>query len=90
MLGENLSGANSINNSSWILSGGRMFSGLEKEMVKQSQNWEQGVFRCASCLNYKGACTCEKGIFIAFEGANLTHCSYYQQGKKCRHCGRMT
>ena len=67
-----------------------MFEGIREEMIKQGQNWEQGVFRCDSCINYKGALVCEKRAFIAFAGANLTHCSYYQWGIKCRHCGKCT
>lgn len=67
-----------------------MSNGIRDEIIKQSRNWEQGFFLCASCRNYKGALVCENGIFIAFEGANLTHCSYYELGKKCRHCGKIT
>jgi hypothetical protein len=63
---------------------------LIDEIARQSYNFDHGIFRCDSCLNYKGALSCEKNIFIAFEGANLNHCSFYVHGKKCRHCGRIT
>lgn len=67
-----------------------MFSGtLIEEMVKQSQNIEPGVFLCEQCTNYKGALVCQKGVFIAFEGANLSHCSFFWRGRKCPHCGRV-
>lgn len=63
---------------------------LIDEILRQSQCWERGVFRCDTCRNYKGALACEKGLFIAFEGANLNHCGFYVPGKKCRHCGKIT
>lgn len=59
------------------------------EMIKQSQPSEY-AFTCTSCKNYKGSLSCEKKVFIAFEGANLDHCSFYEVGRKCRHCGRIT
>lgn len=63
---------------------------LDDEINKQSQIWAPGVFRCEVCANYKGDLVCEQRIFIAFVGANLTHCLSYTPGKKCRHCGKIT
>lgn len=63
---------------------------ITDEILRQSQNVKPGVFSCSSCLHYKGALVCEKGIFIAFEGANLLHCPQFDGGKKCRHCGKIT
>ena len=60
---------------------------LVEEMMKQSQ---PGVFLCDSCKNYKGALSCENGVFIAFEGANLSHCRFFVPGKRCPHCGRIS
>ncbi len=65
-------------------------STLIDEMVKQSQYIRPGVFLCLWCKNYEGALVCKQGIFIAFEGANLSHCSFYRQGVPCVHCGRIT
>ena len=68
------------------------YTELIDEMLKQSQYIDSQpiVFRCDSCRNYKGSLSCEKNIFIVFEGANLNHCGFYVEGKKCRHCGRIT
>lgn len=62
---------------------------ISEEIVKQSENMGWENFLCSSCRNYKGGCACEKGVFIAFTGANLSTCIYYIQGKKCPHCGRI-
>lgn len=61
---------------------------LIDEMCKQGQDIAPENFLCASCKNYKGALSCEKGLFIAFEGANLSHCSYFVRGRRCSHCGK--
>jgi len=65
-------------------------SSIEEEILRQSHympgnNW----LVCGDCKNYKGACACEKNVFIAFEGANMSNCSFYDKGKKCPHCGRV-
>lgn len=63
---------------------------LIDEMIKQSQNIGPTVFCCARCKNYEGSLSCKNGVFIAFEGANLLHCSLFQLGKRCTHCGKIT
>lgn len=66
-----------------------MQNDIEVAMINQSQNMRPENFICASCKNYKGGCGCEKYVFIAFEGANMASCSFYQRGIKCPHCGRI-
>ena len=63
---------------------------MRDEMVKQSQNIEPSAFLCDYCKSYKGKLSCEKGIFIAFAGANLSHCSFFERGRSCKYCGRIT
>ena len=67
-------------------------NGIIAEINRQSQYIEEdpNPFKCSTCCNYKGALKCGKGIFIAFEGANLSGCFGYEEGNKCRHCGRIT
>lgn len=63
-------------------------SDIGNEIVRQSQDMRWDNFPCSSCKNYGGGCVCEKGVFIAFEGANLSNCMYQDKGKACPHCGR--
>ncbi len=63
------------------------FSPIQEEILKQSR---PGNFSCKTCIFYKGSCICEKGVFIAFEGATIEYCSFYIAGRKCRHCGQIT
>jgi hypothetical protein len=60
-----------------------------KEMEKQSQDICPENFICSNCKNYKGACACEANVFIAFVGANMSNCRFYQSGRKCPYCGRV-
>lgn len=57
---------------------------------RQSINLSQDNFLCKTCKNYLGSCTCQLGVFIAFEGANLSNCFGYRKGTKCIHCGKIT
>ncbi len=61
-----------------------------EELTHQSTPSLNGTcnFICSECKNYKGSCICEKGVFIAFVGANIPLCSFYEWGKHCPHCGR--
>jgi len=65
-----------------------MSHGIAEEIVKQSQGagWEN--FVCSVCKNYAGGCVCERGVFIAFEGADVSGCIYQEKGRACPHCGR--
>ena len=63
-------------------------TGIGEEIVRQSVDMGWDNFLCATCKNHSGGCKCDAGIFIAFEGANLSNCSYYQKGLKCPHCGK--
>ena len=68
-----------------------MSNNIKAEIEKQSTTTYDGhvVFLCATCKNHTGGCQCAKGVFIAFEGANIPMCCFYQQGIKCPHCGRI-
>ena len=59
------------------------------EMVKQSQDVSPQNFRCSTCVYYDGRLICRLGTFIAFDGANMSHCSRYRLGKGCPNCGKM-
>ena len=61
---------------------------IQGQIVKQSQNMGYHNFICSDCINYDGGCKCKQGIFIAFTGANMSDCRYYQKGTKCSHCGK--
>ena len=68
---------------------GSMSNNVRAEIEKQSQNISPSNFICSGCKSYKGSCACEMNVFIAFEGANLSTCYFYQRGRKCPHCGRI-
>lgn len=61
---------------------------IQAEILKQSQDMGWGNFKCSGCKNYGGGCICNKGIFVAFEGANTSTCVYFDEGQACPHCGR--
>jgi len=67
-----------------------MSNSIGQEIEKQSQPTFNGtyLFICSDCKHYEGGCKCEKGVFIAFEGANISSCVYYETGIKCPHCRR--
>ncbi len=67
-----------------------MSNGILDEMARQSQGMSPEKFICATCTKYEGALKCRIGVFIAFKGANMTGCWYYELGRKCLHCGKMT
>ncbi len=59
------------------------------EISRQFQGASPESFLCATCKKYDGALKCRLGIFIAFEGANMSLCQSFEQGRKCPHCGKM-
>ena len=61
---------------------------LEETLVKQAPT--EGGWICPGCVNYEGGCKCAKNVFIGMVGANMKGCHAFQEGRKCRHCGRMT
>jgi len=65
-------------------------SSIQVEMIRQSQDLKPEAFICKRCLSYEGSLKCAKGVFIAFTGANLSGCNWFQVGIKCIHCGKMT
>jgi len=52
---------------------------MHDEMLRQSQDISPEHFICSSCNNHTGGCQCAKGVFIAFEGANLSACRLYDK-----------
>lgn len=60
------------------------------EIVRQSLQMESYNFLCKDCVNHLGGCGCAKGVFVAFEGANLSNCVFYKHGRICPHCGRIS
>ena len=60
------------------------------EIYKQSIDMGWDNFICHDCSNYEEGCKCIKGIFIAFTGANMSGCRYFEKGHKCKHCGKIT
>jgi len=65
-----------------------MSSSIQQEMERQSIGMGQDSFICEGCKFYRGACGCDKGVFIAFVGANMKECTSYRKGMKCPHCGQ--
>lgn len=61
---------------------------IQTEMARQSQDMGGLNFICSDCRNYEGGCKCNLGVFIAFTGANMSTCRFYQNGSKCPHCGK--
>lgn len=57
-------------------------------MVTQYQDMSPSNFICLKCKNYNGTLNCQKNVFIAFEGANMSHCSFWEKGQRCPYCGR--
>ncbi len=63
---------------------------LKDEAERQSVNASPDNFICQRCGRYKGKGACAMNVFIAFVGANTSGCCWYEKGKECRHCGRIT
>lgn len=71
-----------------------MANDIAQEIARQSigpgdPNLFWNLFWCGHCRNYEGALVCKKGVFIAFEGANLSNCRFFDLGKKCAHCDKI-
>ncbi len=64
-----------------------MLTDIREEMDRQSQNAGGANFWRRECKRYKGSLSCEYNVFIAFEGANMSNCGFYEPGRRCRHCG---
>ncbi len=63
---------------------------IRTEIEKQSQNMSWDNFLCSICKNYQGKLICLKGVFIAFTGANMSGCYYFEGGRLCKRCGKYT
>lgn len=63
-------------------------SSILTEMQKQSQNVKPENFICEQCVSYDGGVGCKQNIFIAFKGANMVNCCFFEPGMKCPHCGK--
>ena len=46
------------------------------------QSRSGGCFACRDCRHYAGRLICERGVFIAFEGANMSDCSAYETERR--------
>ena len=64
-------------------------STIMEEITRQSQNVRPENFICATCKYHTDGYGCQKGVFVAFQGANMSGCGWYELGKPCPHCGRM-
>lgn len=60
------------------------------EILMKQQAPVPGGWVCPTCINYKGKIICNQGVMICFEGANTRGCFYFQKGKICIHCGKVT
>ena len=65
-----------------------MTNSIGDELANQSQDMGGNNFICISCKNSTGGYGCSKGVFVAFVGANMSQCIYYEKGVSCPHCGR--
>lgn len=63
---------------------------VSEAIARQSENINVDDWLCLTCKNYEGDLRCKKNVFIAFTGANMRGCYFYEHGHKCRHCGRVT
>ena len=63
---------------------------INEIIYQQSQGMGEDNFLCARCRNYEESLTCNKRIFIAFKGANMSGCLDFESGCKCIHCGKIT
>lgn len=51
---------------------------------------DKEIFICKKCIHYAGKLRCNKSVYIAFVGADMSDCIYYEEGKICKHCGKPT
>lgn len=61
-----------------------------QEMMGQGNDINVDDWLCLACVNYLGKLRCQRNVFIAFTGANMSLCCYYQQSQICIHCGNVT
>ena len=61
-----------------------------RDLTEAIEQLRGGDFKCARCVNYKGGCSCEKGVLILVAGQDMSMCQHYFGGKPCRHCGGIT
>ncbi len=65
---------------------GTVSNNIVDEMYRQLQNLTSENFGCDSCKNYEGSLVCKQRVFIAFKGANMSNCLFYQRGTLCPQC----
>jgi len=55
---------------------------IEAEIRKQSDGagWEN--FICSKCRHYDGGVICKENVFIAFTGANMKGCIYFEEERR--------
>lgn len=64
------------------------YASIGKELERQSVAMGGDNFICVDCKFHKDGYGCEKNVFVAFVGANMSGCRFYERGVKCPHCGR--
>ena len=47
------------------------------------QSYPDGMFACAKCRKYRGKLICADNVFIAYEGADLSHCLHFERERRC-------
>ena len=47
-------------------------------------------FKCKRCVFWLGGVECKRKVFIPYVGASTANCMVFEEGRRCRHCGRMT
>ncbi len=67
-----------------------MANSITEAIAQQSAGINVSDWRCLTCRNYRGNLGCNKNVFIAFTGANMNLCAWYECGRKCRHCGKVS
>lgn len=50
---------------------------LWDEIAKQSASGNGWI--CPNCKNHRGNLKCKQNVFIAFVGANMRHCIFFQE-----------
>ncbi len=67
-----------------------MGDAITEAIARQSDGINVDDWRCLTCRNYKGNLACNKNVFIAFTGANMNLCAFYERGQRCAHYGKVS
>ena len=61
---------------------------IEETITRQSPTIDGWI--CPTCKHHGGGLKCDKHVFISVVGANMSRCKYYEDGVRCKHCGKVT